>query len=361
MNKKNVSIIGSVGIPANYGGFETLTEYLAEYLNESYDITVYCSKKAYKTYPKVYKGVKLEYINLSANGAHSIIYDIISLIKAVRKSDVILILGVSGCIILPFLKLLTSKKIITNIDGLEWKRDKWNKIIKRFLKFSESLAVKYSDVVIGDNQVIISYIKIEYEKDATLIAYGADHVNALELSNKLLTDYPFLGNKYAFKVCRIEPENNIDMILSAFKNLDTMELVIVGNWDNSEYGTNLRKVYNKYKHIHLMDPIYDQDILNQFRSNCYLYLHGHSAGGTNPSLVEAMYLKLPVITYNALYNIETTRNEALYFGSSDELNSILQNLDEVSLNKVSDKMAEIAQERYTWKNISLQYSNTFDN
>lgn len=184
--KKKLAIVGTVGIPAKYGGFETLTEYITKDLSEKYDITVFCSSKSYEEKIKKYNNCHLKYINLNANGVQSIPYDILSLLKALRFADAILILGVSGCISLPFLKLFFKKtKIVTNIDGLEWKRDKWNKYAKYFLKFSEKLAVKYSDVVVADNKVIQDYILSEYGTKSELIAYGADHVNKMEISKEL--------------------------------------------------------------------------------------------------------------------------------------------------------------------------------
>ena len=178
MNKK-VAIIGTVGLPAKYGGFETLSEYLTKHLGEKFEITVYCSSKSYENQLEYYNNAKLEYIALNANGVQSIPYDIVSIFKALKYADTLLILGVSGCIILPFVKMFSKKKIVVNIDGLEWKRAKWNKYAKAFLKFSEKMAVKYADVVVTDNKVIQNYVLSEYGEESELIAYGADHVEKI--------------------------------------------------------------------------------------------------------------------------------------------------------------------------------------
>jgi glycosyltransferase involved in cell wall biosynthesis len=356
---KKISIIGTVGIPAKYGGFETLTEYLAKYLNDDYDMTVYCSGNNYENKMNEYNGAKLKYINLNANGVQSIPYDIISVFSSLKFADTLLILGVSGCIVLPFIRLLSKKRIIVNIDGLEWKREKWGKGAKWFLKFSEKLAVKYADVVVTDNKVIQDYVKSEYDTNSTLIAYGADHVTKEILSDEIKNKYPFLKDNYAFKVCRIEPENNIHMILEAFSEYEELNIVIIGNWSNSEYGKELKSKYSEVKNIYLLDPIYDQQILNQIRSNCYIYMHGHSAGGTNPSLVEAMYLELPIFAYGIQYNRETTKNKALYFNDKDELVTLLNKIDNEKLKSVAADMKTVAEENYTWKKISEQYSKLF--
>jgi glycosyltransferase involved in cell wall biosynthesis len=361
---KKISIIGTAGVPARYGGFETLAEYLVKNLSSKYDITVYCSAKNYEKKLNSYNGANLKYINLNANGVQSIFYDIISIIDSLRYTDTLLILGVSGCSILPIIKplcKLMNKRILINIDGLEWKREKWDKFAKEFLKFSEKLAVKYADVIISDNLVIKDYIKSEYNRDSVFIPYGGDHVKYEPLSNELVAKYPFLKEKYAFKVARIEPENNIHLILEAFSEFKEPNLVIVGNWDKSRYGQELRKKYHSSSNIFLLDPIYDQKILNAIRSNCFVYIHGHSAGGTNPSLVEAMYLGLPIIAYGVEYNKVTTQYKALYFMNKSEL---LKLLDEIISNRdllmrIGHEMREIAIQQYTWESVARQYGLIF--
>lgn len=356
---KKIAIIGTVGLPAKYGGFETLAEYLTKHLSNNYDMTVYCSAKSYDEQLSNYNGAALKYINLHANGVQSIPYDIISILKAYRTSDTLLILGVSGCIILPIVRWFGPKNIIVNIDGLEWKRQKWNKYAKWFLKFSERMAVKYADVVTADNKVIQDHVKNEYGKSSELIAYGADHVERMPLSQEILKRYPFLGEKYAFTVCRIEPENNLHIILEAMAQQDELPLVIIGNWENSEYGRELRMKYADMGHIHLLDPIYEQNILDQIRSNCTVYLHGHSAGGTNPSLVEAMYLGLPIFAYDVAYNKETTEHQAAYFSDAEELVKLVGVISEDSLASNAGKMYEIASRRYVWSVIAQQYADLF--
>jgi len=358
MNKK-VAIIGTVGLPVKYGGFETLAEYLTKYLSSEYDITVYCSAKSYELKLPTHNGAKLEYINLDANGVQSIPYDILSIVKSYRYADTILVLGVSGCIILPFVKFFSSKKIVANIDGLEWKREKWNKYAKWFLKFSEKQAVNYADIVITDNKVIKEYVVEEYGKESTLITYGGDHVRRVPLSQDIANMYPFVNGQYAFTVCRIEPENNIHSIIEAMSMQTKLPLVIIGNWDNSHYGKELRKKYVDVKHIHLLDPIYDQNILDQIRSNCFVYLHGHSAGGTNPSLVEAMYLELPIFAYDVPYNLETTEHQASYFHTALDLLALVEAMTDETLTKNAKSMFEIATRRYVWEGIAKEYAKLF--
>ena len=353
---KKVAIVGTVGLPAKYGGFETLANYLTLHLAQQYELTVYCSSKDCEGTPEMYNGAQLRYVPLRANGVQSILYDVVSILSALRYADTILILGVSGCVVLPFLKLLSQRKFVVNIDGLEWKREKWSPFAKWFLKLSEKLAVGSADSIVTDNKVIQDYVLSEYSKPSTLIAYGGDQASNIAINYDTHTRYPFLKQKYAFSVCRIEPENNLHMILEAASQSSALPLVVVGNWGASEYGRTLRAAYSSLEGIHLLDPIYDQCDLDQLRSNCQLYLHGHSAGGTNPSLVEAMSLGLPVYACDIGYNRETTENSAAYFSNSVELAEMLASFDESNLIDMGKRMARIAARRYRWDLVAGQYA-----
>lgn len=359
MNKK-IAIIGTVGLPANYGGFETLAEHLTINLGERYNFTVYCSGAKHAQKLGEHNNAKLVYLPFDANGVQSIFYDFVSMLHALRDADILLILGVSGCVFLPIIKLTNKKKIIVNIDGQEWRREKWGRFAKWFLRHSEQSAVRNADIVVTDNKVIQDYVKSEYKRSSELIAYGADHVAKQPLSPEVLMQHPFLSGRYAFSVCRIEPENNLHIVLEAIAKQKELQIVVVGNWSANQYGQSLREEYAGINHIHLLDPIYDQGTLDQIRSNCFVYLHGHSAGGTNPSLVEAMYLRLPVFAYDVDYNKETTENCARYFSNSNELSEFINRIDEKALSLIGIKMAEIANRRYRWDIISRQYEELFN-
>lgn len=164
------------------------------------------------------------------------------------------------------------------------------------------------------------------------------------------------ADKYAFGVCRIEPENNVHTILEAFAENTAMPLVMVGNWEYSEYGKKLKEQYDTITNITLLAPIYDKVKLNAYRANCTLYLHGHSCGGTNPSLVEAMFLGLAIAAYDCNFNRETTENKALYFKDSESLRSIVDSIEEFNLSRVATDMKAIADRRYTWKRIADCYA-----
>jgi len=359
---KKIAIIGTVGVPANYGGFETLTEHLIEDLGRHHEITVYCSGKKYGKAERqtTFLGAKLIYLPLEANGVQSIIYDSISIFHSLFYADVLLILGVAGAWLLPFVRLFTNKKIIISIDGIEWKRDKWNLLAKWYLFWAESMAVKYSHIDISDNEAIQDYTAARYGTLSRIIEYGADHTMRVPRKKEAIEKYSFLAKPYAFKVCRIEPENNVHLILEAFDKVEKLPLVLVGNWDKSEYGKKLKSKYLGHPNIEILDPIYDQKQLDMLRSNATLYIHGHSAGGTNPSLVEAMFLGLPILAYGVSYNRVTTENKALYFDSSQELIYHIENLYTVKLRQLGQIMHEIALRRYTWAHIAKKYQLLLD-
>jgi glycosyltransferase involved in cell wall biosynthesis len=349
MNKNvMVSIIGTVGVPACYGGFETLVENLLDGNEIDKKITVYCSSKNYVEKPEKFKNAKLHYIPLNANGAQSIPYDIWSLCHAaIKGTDNILLLGVSGAICLPFIRLFSNAKITTNIDGLEWRRDKWGAFAKKFLKFSEQIAVKYSDVVVADNKSIADYVLVEYGMEVEIIAYGGDHA--------VIADLNLSDAGYALALCRIEPENNVEMILESFSQTNK-KLKFIGNWDNSEFGREMKAKYQKFKNIDIVSPVYELEKLFELRQKCSFYVHGHSAGGTNPSLVEMMHFNKNILAFDCNYNRASTEDSARFFSNVGEL--VHQIEHENSFNN-ADSMQEIAQRRYTWAIVKEQYFSLF--
>ena len=209
---KQVAIVGIQGVPAKYGGFETLVEnIIGDNCCSEVRYTVFCSGKDYATRMKTYKGAQLKYIPLfHANGIQSTPYDILSMLKCLRGYDAVVILGVSGCIFLPIFRLLYRKQLIVNIDGLEHRRAKWSKFARWFLRTSEAMAVRYADVVITDNKGIQDYVTDTYHKHSELIAYGGNHVLRdvpMMRQNEILEKYGLTKKEYAISICshRITP------------------------------------------------------------------------------------------------------------------------------------------------------------
>lgn len=355
---KKVAIVGIQGVPAHYGGFETLVENLIKQNNDkNIEYTVFCSKYDLPTHLKTYEKARLKYLFLHSNGIESIFYDFFAMLRAVKGYDTILILGISGCIFIPVIKLFSSAKLVVNIDGLEYKRKKWNRSARWFLHLSEKVAVRFADTVVADNKGIQDYVIGTYHKNPKLIAYGGDHVlvNVPEEEQvACLKRYGLSKNGYALTVCRIEPENNIDMILDVFAGSPD-KIVIVGNLQVSPYSRKLVQQYSRYNNILLIDAVYDKVSLYILRHNAGYYVHGHSAGGTNPSLVEAMFFGRPILAYDVLYNRVTTFEQAKYFANKEELKILITQTK--GMNGVL--LQQMAAERYTWQIITRQYEELY--
>jgi len=350
-----IAIIGTVGVPASYGGFETLVENLIE--DDTSDYTVYCSGLHYSEQIETYKNARLIYLPFRANGFQSIIYDIVSTLHALWSGyRNFLILGTSGAGILPLVRLFfPNVKIVINIDGLEWKRQKWKGFAKRFLRVSECLAVRFSTIVVADNEAITKYVEANYNRSCETIAYGGDHA-VIDTAVAQGTECPYDTGPYAFALCRIEPENNVHMILEAFATAK-LNLIFVGNWQASDYGRDLLRRYSNVSNIELVKPIYDLETLAYYRRNCEVYVHGHSAGGTNPSLVEMMHFDKPIVAFDCVYNRATLEGLGFYFSSVSTLSHIVE---EGEFRNEGVNFGDIARRRYTWSIVRTQYRELFD-
>jgi glycosyltransferase involved in cell wall biosynthesis len=362
----DLSIVGIVGLPANYGGFETLAEQLSQRLSAYRSILVFCSGKRYPckpSRPNRASAADLNYVEWDANGWQSIPYDFVSLWRAAGRTQTILVLGVSGCLLLPVIRLLwPGTRIVTNVDGLEWKRQKWGLLARAVLRVSEWSAARFSHEVVADNQSILEHVANSYGRQSHLIAYGGDQANpffenAPAAHGSFLRDTRFAAGNYFFALCRIEPENHIVDILSAFVQTPQANLVLVGNWNVSEYARKLRSDYCNLANIELKDSIYDQARLHMLRSQAKSYLHGHSAGGTNPSLVEAMHAGMPVLAFDVDYNRHTTQNQAIYWSDAATLAKRIRQTADESLVEVAHRMTNIAKQHYTWSVITNQYES----
>lgn len=355
MREHRIAVLGTVGVPGRYGGFETLAENLVHYHARSAQrstLTVWCSSKDNAEHPARYKTAALQYVGWRANGVSSIPYDVVSLWQAIRSGhDRILLLGVSGAIALPLVRLFSRARIVTNIDGIEWKREKWHGPARAFLRASEWAAVRFSHEVIADNQAIAEHVRNAYGSGCHVIAYGGDHAVAHASQSTTLEGLP---DSYALALCRIEPENNIHTILEAWAQVDA-PLVFVGNWDKSPYGRELKVRYADHINLHLLDPVYEPGALYALRERASIYVHGHSAGGTNPALVEMMHFGIPVLAYDCSFNHHSTEKHALYFQTAEELIQLVQDLTPEEVLRNGTSMQEIAQRRYTWDHIGKAY------
>jgi hypothetical protein len=352
-----ISIIGSKGIPASYGGFETLAEYLSVYLaNSGHKVTVFCSG-GFKR--KKFKGVDLVYLPFKANKFQGIIYDLISILLSISSQDKIIMLGSPAGPLLGLIPGLRNK-LIFNFGGLDFKRNKWNRYIQNFISYGKKNALKYSNKVVADNQGIFDYLVENYiidRKKIFLIEYGGNHAE-LKSENNFQPAYK-LPENYSLTIARIQKDNNIELIIkSAIKY--KFNAIIIGNWNFETFGRVLKSKYGNHENLFLLDPIYDIETLFHYRKNCSYYIHGHSAGGTNPTLVEAMWLGLNIFAFDNVFNRYTTEQSCNYWSNLDDLGILIQDTENKIISNNSHKMKSIAQKRYNWNLICEKYLKIID-
>jgi glycosyltransferase involved in cell wall biosynthesis len=343
--KPKLYIIGSNGIPARYGGFETFAENISIRLSDDYQITVVCSKYFYNTDEQkvAWKNIQRRFIGFRGNGFQSLIYDFRSLWIASKKADFILLLGVGAGIFLPLFSVSTRRTLVVHIDGLEWMRPKWNFPAKVLLRLGFLLSLRYAHSILIDNSALQAYAPAKYHSKLKQITYGGDHLPQGQLGQS------FKSRPYALAIARAEPENNLHLILKAFNKIDSLDLVIISNWQQTRYGRVLHSIYRHRKNMLLTGPVYNQNELQKYRDNCVVYIHGHCAGGTNPSLVEAMYSGIPVFACNNEFNRTTTNGLAYYFKSEEELIQLISECNSSMLEKNAQQLKAFAQNNYEWK------------
>lgn len=362
---KRVVLIGTNGVPANYGGIETLAEYLTRDLNEYYDLYCYCSKTPKEKQLECYHNTKLIYVPMKANGWQSIFYDGWTILRSLCKHDVLVVLGCS-CPPALFFKIFTKKHIVLNaIGGKETEKVRglklFGKVEVAIKKWMEGMQARYADYVIIDNAANVEIFEKKHHVKALLAEYGGDHAVSEPITEEAIKKYPFLKGKYDVTVSRAQEDMNIHMVIDAYKQVPERTVVIVSNWQKSEYGQKLyAENAGKFDNIILLNAIYDQKELNTIRSNAALYLHTHSMCGTAPSLVEAMYLNLPVVCFKVPTNLETTEHKSIYFETVPELVSLLKDINEEKLVRLKQDLNEIAKRRYNWKRISGIYKDCID-
>ena len=323
--QEHIAIIGSVGIPNRYGGPEAFAESIAPVLvHKGFRVTVTCDKSRYTDdLSPDFNSVRRVFIPVGANGATSPLHDLLAFFAVVRSADYVLALGVSGGLFFPLLRLvcaLMRSRLLVNIDGVEWRRSKFSPVAKFVLYCSDWLAQRFAHVVIYDNDALLQYVL--YPEKSVCVEYSGDQ--AL-LPGRETGPAPTPSGEYALTVCRIEPENNCDVLIEGFLQSTLRSYVFVGNWDRSEYGRALRRRYAGNDRLKLLDPIYDARELFLLRNSCSRYLHGHSVGGTNPSLVEILFFDCPIYCWDCSFNRATAGDTAEYFASAEHLARLLDN------------------------------------
>lgn len=362
ITKKKVAIVGTNGIPAKYGGFETLAENLVNQLNDEFEFVVYCSNIYHRLErTQFYNSARLVHLPFKANGIQSLLYDFLSFTHALIYTKTILFLGPTSSGVITFLNFLFNRNLIVNHGGLnEWEREKYSNIEKKWAKWNHYLAAINATTNITDNSLLKKSLMEKFNTGSVIIRYGGDHSQVGTCKKDLYTSYDFLNDNYYLCIARAQIDNNIHLLIKAFINMEALHpLVIISNWQVSDYGKGLWNKYENHPKLILLDAIYNVDTLNHIRKNCYLYVHSHSYCGTSPSLVEVMSLNVPIICFDVLTNRETTKNKSIYFASTSELQKIIKTIDSNQLRECKKMMFEIASVEYTWERVSKEYANIF--
>lgn len=362
MPKKKLALIGTRGIPAKYGGGETLYENLVRGLAGRYDITVYCCREQPSVEGDSYLGARLKYLNIKGNGWQSVVYDCASVFDAARYADILYVFGPASAIAIRLLRLFGFRKpIVMNCGGLnEWEREKFSKPAKAYLKWGYR-ALKGKVKYLADNELYASSLKEEFGiTDIVVIRYGGDNAVKVQPDTELLSKYPFLNDEYYVSVSRAQIDNNLHMVLEAFAAMPERKLVLVSNFKVSGYGQNLYEQYKDVPNLTLIPGIYDQMELNAVRSNACAYIHSHSRCGTPPSLCEAMNLGLPVFSYDVEVNHEVTADNAIFFSSAEDLAAKVRQSGPEVLSELSSASYGHARKELTWDHIWGQYVSLFE-
>lgn len=353
-----IGILGCRGIPNAYGGFEQFAEYLSKGLVErGHEVSVYNSHN-HPYQQAEWNGVKIIHCydpEKKVGTMGQFIYDFNCIRDSHQRNfDIILQLGyTSSSVWGDFLPKAST--ILTNMDGLEWKRSKYSIRVQRFLRWAERKAITTSDHLIADSIGIQSYLKETYSVDATYIPYGA---RVFTTPNKqILPKYKVEVNKYLMLIARLVPENNIEAILKGFSNASsTLPFLVIGN-ATTKYGQYLKDQFATNSNIRFIGGIYNLEHLNNLRYFSSLYFHGHSVGGTNPSLLEAMASKALICANRNPFNHAILGEDALYFDNDKDITKIINALGKTEkVPKIENNLVKIST-LYQWEQIINTYEN----
>jgi glycosyltransferase involved in cell wall biosynthesis len=366
-----IAFISTRGIPNNYGGFEQFAEFISVGLaKRGHEVVVY-SPHFHPYKEDSYKGVRIKHIyspeQWMGSSVGSFFYDFASLRDALKEENFDIIYEAGYTSIVPAYIWFNVKSIkypifTTNMDGLEYKRTKFNKWVQKFVFWEERTTVKHSHYLIADNMGIHDYYKEKYGKDSKFLAYGADIHEDYDAT--LLEEFGLTPNEYYLLVARLEPENNIIMAIEGYlasKERGRRPLIIVGK-TNTPHGKELVAKYGKETSIRFMGGIYDFKKLNSVRKFSFAYFHGHSVGGTNPSLLEAMASDCFILAHSNIFNRAVLKENAAYYEDASQVTALLNDIDayaaEHKQNFIAANLEEIRKE-YSWEHLVDEHEKYF--
>jgi len=356
-----IAILGTRGIPNHYGGFEQFAEFFSVYLVEKgHEVFVYNSHN-HPYQETTFRGVNILHkhdpeFRMGTFGQFVYDYNCI-LDSRQKKFDIILQLGYTSNSIW-FFMLPKKPIIITNMDGLEWKRSKYKRPVRQFLKFAERLAALSSDYLVADSLGIQKFLKTKYNKKSTYIAYGAHPFNSPD--EKFLKEYNVEKENYNMIMARFEPENNLDMVLEGVALCEEKTTILVVGNHNTKYGAYLKNKFASHTNIRFIGGVYNLEHLNNLRYFSNIYFHGHSVGGTNPSLLEAMASQALIAAHNNDFNKGVLKENAFYFSNPSEVKKLLTEIKKNdNLQQIQNNYEAIVKD-FNWEKINGDYLQLFE-
>lgn len=359
-----IAILGARGIPARYGGFETFAEELATRLvaGGAHDVTVYCEGRG-EGGPMEFNGVHLKHISCFPLGPLStILFDLACLWNARKDYDIVYMLGY-GASIFCFLPRLWNTLVLINMDGVEWRRNKWGPVAKLYFKAMEAAAMLMPDHLIADAEAIREHLALRHSSmpPCTVIPYGAPIIQEAP-DPSLLRQWGLSPGGYYLVVCRLEPENHVLEIIRGFRNSSShRKLIILGDRESgTDYVAQL-KFEASDPRIKMVGTEYNTMKINALRYHAYAYLHGHSVGGTNPSLLESMGCGAAVLAHDNVFNREVLADAGRYFAAPEELTKLIGQLDEgeLPIAEMKKRAWRIVQDKYSWDLMAGVYARLF--
>ena len=366
-----IAFVSTRGIPNNYGGFEQFAEYISVGLAQrGHEVVVY-SPKFHPYQEDTYKGVRIKHIYSPeiwmGSSVGSFFYDFASLRDALKKEDFDIIYEAGYTSIIPAYIWFNVKKrkrpiFTTNMDGLENKRSKFSPTVRRFLDWEEKMAAKYSHYLIADNMGIYDYYKEKYGKESKFLAYGADIHDDFKM--EYLEEFGLKPEEYYILIARLEPENNIVMAVEGYLHSEEngrRPLIVVGK-TNTPHGKELVEKYGNEKNVRFVGGIYDFKKLDSVRHFSKAYFHGHSVGGTNPSLLEAMAAGCFIFAHDNIFNRAVLKENAFYYPSADKVTEFLNRIDTISEESKTQYTAnniEVIRNEYSWEHLVDEHEKYF--
>ena len=366
-----IAFVSTRGIPNNYGGFEQFAEYISVGMAQrGHEVVVY-SPKFHPYQESTYKGVRIKHIyspeTWMGSSVGSFFYDFASLRDALKKEDFDIIYEAGYTSIIPAYIWFNVKKrkrpiFTTNMDGLENKRSKFSPMVRRFLDWEEKMAVKYSHYLIADNMGIHDYYKEKYGKESKFLAYGADIHD--DFKAEYLEEFGLKSEEYYILIARLEPENNIVMAIEGYlhsKENGRRPLIVVGK-TNTPHGKELVEKYGNERNVEFVGGIYDFKKLDSVRHFSKAYFHGHSVGGTNPSLLEAMAAGCFIFAHDNIFNRAVLKENAFYYPSADKVTEYLNRIDTIaegSKIQYTARNIEVIRNEYSWESLIDKHEKNF--